>query len=200
MITTIIFDMGYVLNTIHIQKFYEEVLRIPKDEVKKHQVEREWGRKLATSEISLETYFEKVSAHYNIHFSLEDYLKKLNTYVEWNFPLFEFITNELKDSYCLVIFSNNSELFITKQLREDLSSLFTYQVYSCDIRCRKPEKKAYHKLLDQIHTKPESCLFIDDREQNLLPARKLGMKTHQYTSLLKLKKELVALGLIEKKD
>lgn len=196
MITTIIFDMGYVLNTIHIKKFYEEVLHIPKSELKKPQVEREWGRKLATSEISLETYFEKISTHYNLHFSLEDYLKKLHTYIEWNFPLFEFINKELKDNYCLVIFSNNSELFITENMREELDELFTYQIYSCDIKYRKPSIQAYEKLLDILHTQPESCLFIDDKEENLIPAKKLNMKTHQYTGVSNLKKELKLLQII----
>jgi putative hydrolase of the HAD superfamily len=42
---------------------------------------------------------------------------------------------------------------------------------------RKPELKIYRLTLKKLKVKPEECIFIDDKEKNLKPAKKLGIKT-----------------------
>jgi putative hydrolase of the HAD superfamily len=41
----------------------------------------------------------------------------------------------------------------------------------------KPDLRAYHKLLQVIHARPEECVLVDDRVRNLAPGQGLGMTT-----------------------
>lgn len=41
----------------------------------------------------------------------------------------------------------------------------------------KPDLRAYHKLLQVIHARPEECVLVDDRARNLIPGQGLGMTT-----------------------
>ncbi|VVB78143.1 Glyceraldehyde 3-phosphate phosphatase [uncultured archaeon] len=48
---------------------------------------------------------------------------------------------------------------------------------SCDIGMRKPSIKLYKHLIKKLNLKPAEIIFIDNREWNLKPARKMGIKT-----------------------
>ncbi|MCR5399927.1 MAG: HAD family phosphatase [Lachnospiraceae bacterium] len=50
-------------------------------------------------------------------------------------------------------------------------------VISYEIHKVKPEREIYDYLLDKYDLKAEESVFIDDREENLLTARKLGLHT-----------------------
>ena len=41
----------------------------------------------------------------------------------------------------------------------------------------KPQPEIYELLLSRYHLNPEECVFLDDTEKNLPPARALGMAT-----------------------
>ena len=47
---------------------------------------------------------------------------------------------------------------------------------SCDYHIIKPNKEIYIKLFETFNIKPEECFFIDDTEENINIAKKLGMK------------------------
>lgn len=68
--------------------------------------------------------------------------------------------------------------------------IFPNVFLSCDIGIRKPDKKIYEHVIEKLKAKPEECIFIDDREINLAPARKLGFKTILFKNTVLLKKEL----------
>jgi HAD superfamily hydrolase (TIGR01509 family) len=59
---------------------------------------------------------------------------------------------------------------------------------------RKPTQQIYTRVLGMTQADPERCLFVDDREQNLAPARSLGMRTIRFTSGDQLARDLEALG------
>lgn len=54
---------------------------------------------------------------------------------------------------------------------------FDAVVLSCDCGLEKPDPKIYKLTAEKLGVKPEECIFIDDIKENLMPARKLGMKT-----------------------
>lgn len=55
--------------------------------------------------------------------------------------------------------------------------LFDIKIFSCEVGLSKPQPEIYSYTLDKIEVDPESCIYIDDSVENLLPAKKLGMKT-----------------------
>lgn len=48
---------------------------------------------------------------------------------------------------------------------------------SCERELKKPDLEFYELVIREMNVRPQECLFIDDKEENLLPAEKLGMKT-----------------------
>ena len=50
-------------------------------------------------------------------------------------------------------------------------------IWSCQVKCIKPEPAIYKKLIKQFHLDPSRCVFLDDRQTNLDAAAKLGMHT-----------------------
>ena len=63
-------------------------------------------------------------------------------------------------------------------------------IISAKVKLAKPDKKIYLMLMDRYRLMPEECVFIDDREDNLVPARELGMETIHFKSYEELKNEL----------
>jgi len=56
-------------------------------------------------------------------------------------------------------------------------SLFNDLFFSCEKELKKPDLEFYELVIRELNVRPQECLFIDDKEENLLPAEKLGMKT-----------------------
>ena len=53
---------------------------------------------------------------------------------------------------------------------------FNTVILSCRVGMRKPELSIYKLALKKLKVKPEDCIFIDDQNENLKLAKKLGMK------------------------
>ena len=53
-------------------------------------------------------------------------------------------------------------------------------VFSCYVNLIKPDPAIYRCLLEKYGLKAEECLFIDDREDNVVAARELGMQAERF--------------------
>lgn len=63
------------------------------------------------------------------------------------------------------------------------------RVVSAEVHCVKPEPKIYELLLEKYHLQPEETVFIDDLEDNLEAARKLGIQTIHFTDVDSVRKQ-----------
>lgn len=68
-------------------------------------------------------------------------------------------------------------------------------VFSHIVRARKPDMAIYRALLEKTTSKPEECLYIDDKDSLLKSAAELGMKTILFTGPEFLKEELKKYGI-----
>lgn len=57
----------------------------------------------------------------------------------------------------------------------DLHSMFDSVTISAEIGVRKPSRRAYAIACDQLGVTPSDAIMVDDLEQNLVAARRLGM-------------------------
>lgn len=76
-----------------------------------------------------------------------------------------------------------------------LCELFDVFFSSCWVGVRKPTQQIYRRVLGMTQADPGRCVFVDDREQNLAPARALGLHTVRFMSADQLARKLVDLGL-----
>ena len=74
--------------------------------------------------------------------------------------------------------------------RFDLRRYFRCFLSSCYLGVRKPHDAIYERALQIMQTPPEDCLFIDDRSENLEPAKRLKMRTMHFVNADQLRRDL----------
>jgi len=98
--------------------------------------------------------------------------------------------------YRLMTLNNESAELNAHRLKNfGLASIFTAFFSSCWLGVAKPSRRIYDLALAMAQAEPAHSVFIDDREQNLAPARALGMHVVRFTDAATLRRELAALGV-----
>jgi len=93
--------------------------------------------------------------------------------------------------YTLMTLNNESEELNTYRIEKfGISPIFEAFLSSCWLGVRKPIRRFYHRALGIAHAEPASSLFIDDRQQNLIPATTLGMNVVLFQSATQLRSDL----------
>jgi putative hydrolase of the HAD superfamily len=77
-----------------------------------------------------------------------------------------------------------------------LAGLFSAFLSSCWLGVRKPSRLIFERALGIARAVPERALFVDDRQQNLAPARALGFQTLRFTDAESLEAALAERGLL----
>jgi putative hydrolase of the HAD superfamily len=93
--------------------------------------------------------------------------------------------------YTLMTLNNESEELNVHRIDAfGISQIFEAFLSSCWLGVRKPIRRFYHRALGIAHAEPASSLFIDDRQQNLTPAKALGMNVILFRSAAQLRSDL----------
>jgi putative hydrolase of the HAD superfamily len=100
------------------------------------------------------------------------------------------------DALLMTLNNEASELNLHRIATFGLRDIFSAFFSSCWLGVRKPSRTIFERALNIAQVPAEDVLFVDDREQNLLPARALGFETHHYKSADGLERELSARKLI----
>jgi putative hydrolase of the HAD superfamily len=69
---------------------------------------------------------------------------------------------------------------------------FDVLVWSFQLRMAKPDPAIYRYTLNKLGTQPEETLFIDDKLVNIEAAQALGMKGIEFSTVEKLRADLIA--------
>jgi len=76
---------------------------------------------------------------------------------------------------------------------EQKYTLFDVVVFSCLEGTRKPEERIYRILLQRLHAKPDEVIFIDDNEQYVNGAAKVGIHAVRFRNCRQLRTALRSL-------
>jgi putative hydrolase of the HAD superfamily len=94
------------------------------------------------------------------------------------------------------ILSNMGDSVLENMQREfDWLDRFDVLVWSYQLRMAKPDPAIYLHTLQQLGTRPDETLFIDDKRINVEAARDLGMQAIEFISIDNLRDDLMAAGL-----
>jgi len=63
---------------------------------------------------------------------------------------------------------------------KEMYDKFYCHVVSEDIHFMKPSKEFFEVLIEKLRERPEDILFVDDKEDNIEGARRVGLKTLRY--------------------
>ena len=94
-------------------------------------------------------------------------------------PMMMGLLKELKQKGCgIYLLSNMSEHdYLLRQKRFAMFSLFDGHIISALLKISKPNPQIYTALLQKYNLKPDTCLFIDDRINNVEAARTVGIES-----------------------
>ena len=121
----------------------------------------------------------------------------------WNAMLLDFpehrlrVLQQIKKQYRTFLLSNTNETHVTAfeqilQQQHGISNLNNYfekVYYSCRVKMRKPDSEIFKHVLSENNLIAEETVFIDDSEQHIKGALKLGIQAF----LLDKEKDIVVL-------
>ena len=210
-----IFDFGGVLieKTFVLKNLFDMIeadlkISIPREE---NSFIRKIKRSLSSGRISSKEFLERIFEKYYYPYQKKGGAlppKKVNAeyYVELWFDLYSQVTNlssEMAEiierlhqaDYTVSLMSNTHDIHAKSNLLRGFYDIFDHVFLSNEIGFIKPEMEKYKYVLKKLDTKPKRCIFIDDKIQNLVPARELGIIVIRFESLKKFKAQLNELGI-----
>lgn len=180
MVDTIIFDIGSVLVDWNYRTFLDKMFKSEdaRNAVRKCLFENpmyaEFDRGVLEEEevlrkcISLEPKYEK-----EIRFAFKHIGKCV---VQRDFVK-SWILDLKSRGYRVIYLSNYSHNCLKQNKKQlDFLSLMDGGVFSCYVKMAKPDLRIYKLMIDKFNLIPENCVFIDDKNDNIVAGEKCGIE------------------------
>ncbi len=101
--------------------------------------------------------------------------------VLWQFDFTKDWIKDLKKRGYQVLFLSNWSSHLREQAGEklDFLELMDGGVFSYKVKLIKPDHRIYEEIIKKYNLNPEECVFLDDKEKNVIAARECGMNAVQ---------------------
>lgn len=184
MIKAIIFDIGGVLHPINKLITEVDVKKVlaassaSQEEI--DAVYLEYIRKLGRGEITEEVFWNDVCKKLNVeipHDYKEIMRKRLREDIVPFKKTFDLVNDLKKRGFKTYALSNTILPHSEVIEKKGWLGLFDRAFLSHETGMRKPDPEVYKHVLNEIGVKAHEAIFVDDLEENLIPARALGMNT-----------------------
>lgn len=102
------------------------------------------------------------------------------------------LAKKLKKNYKLGLLSNHIEDWLEEMIENHkLRDVFDVIVTSYNSKMAKPDITIFKEIVRKLGVKAGECVYIDDMEKNMPPAKMLGMKTILFKDFEQMKKKLI---------
>jgi putative hydrolase of the HAD superfamily len=200
MIKAIIFDFGGVCVSESISEIYGGLAKsiggITGPQL--YAESRGDANKLSKGEITMHDFWVAVSKNLNKKIDPEKTAKTwLGLHIKYTKVKEDVmdIISSLKKRYKVALLSNVIKMYSEQHRKSNRYSMFDPVILSDEVGMRKPEKEIYELTLNKLGMKADECVFIDDKERNIIPAREMGFKTILFKDAEQMKKELEEFGV-----
>ena len=196
----VVFDYGMVLSNPPHAPAHDELKRITG--LSHEEFERlYWVDRLAYDRGDLTglAFWQKLVKDADLKLS-EDAVSELN---DWDAKMWTTVNpamlawhKQLKENgLCTGILSNMGDS-VLDNIRRNFGWIedFDVLIWSYQHNLIKPEPAIYELLLERLGTLPEETLFLDDKIENIEGAQKLGIRGLQFSTVDRLRDDLVAAG------
>lgn len=181
-VDAVVFDIGNILIRFAPDDFLDQLF--PEDaKLRREMLERVYhGPQWKEFDRGTMTYEEgcaQIAAQYGGR--EEDYMRALTGWIELKTPLEEGwrAAQRCKRAGKRLYLLSNYPQRGYERLREkfaDRFAIFDGDVVSCYVHQMKPEKEIYQTLIERYALDPARTLFIDDMEENIAGAMKMGIQ------------------------
>jgi len=195
MIKTVIFDFARVLTTDRCFPVVAERLskkfgvdeKLIRERLYANEADYMLGKE------STKEFWENACKGLKIPF--DDFKAMLELWYDLNEQMLSFVAI-LKSKYQLILLSDNFEAATPGMRRNKvLNRLFEKMYFSNELHSNKKSKETFQHVLDDIRKNPEECLFIDDKEENLIAPKELRMKVILFKNADQFKKDAMSVGI-----
>jgi epoxide hydrolase-like predicted phosphatase len=104
-------------------------------------------------------------------------VKTYKKFFKRNKELYRYTYQLKKRGHKIAILSDQWHLSKKALINKKNTKKFNTIILSCDVGIRKPDLRIYKLTLKKLGVKAKESIFIDNREWNIKPAKKLRMKT-----------------------
>lgn len=198
MIRAVIFDFGGVIHTFDNRIFLRSILRrtpLDAEEVRSRILDSDLPREFESGRIPPRDFYRAVAERCELAISEAEFVEafvRIFTPIDTTIGLIR----RLKRAYRLALLSNTNEWHFLHHIRSvDVFPLFDAVTLSYEVKAMKPGEAIYRDSLARLGLPPQECVFIDDLEENVEGARKLGIHGIRYDGHEGLLASLRALGV-----
>jgi HAD superfamily hydrolase (TIGR01509 family) len=195
-IKTIIFDLGGVITHggyLGFLKHYCAECFTP--EGKKRILELE--RQVNLANITEREFYLEIEKIFDVHMNPKQMHNQIVKYMKADQGLVHMIPKLKKAK--IALFSNSLGTMAKEilQKRHLTGKKFFDRIFvSNEMHMAKPDQKAYKFVLEKLKVKPAQALMVDDRIENIISARKLGMNGILYKNSRQFGQELKKYQLV----
>jgi len=194
MIKVVIFDAGNVVCKSWLdtaRKYFSKKLGISREEFEHafHACDHD----SAVGKEPIEEFVRKLSGKIGREIDFNEFIKFVLD-VQLNKNVVN-LAKGLGKKYTVAMLSDDCEPN-TSKLRNAVKDAFHEFYFSNELGMRKPDKRIFRTVINKLYTKPDECLFIDDKSENVKAAKSVGMHAVQFVSYEKLLKDLKNHGVI----
>lgn len=154
---------------------------------------REVAASFEVGKCTLDDYLEMTLFGFTRRFSIQDFKQKM---FDQSLPLsgFDILKNVASTGrYFLATLNNESRELNEYRIQQfELKKFFRAFFSSCYLSTMKPSQDMYQLALSITQRRPDECLFIDDRVQNVEAARRCGLHAIRYEDPAQLREQLAA--------
>lgn len=173
----VVFDFGNVIATFDEDSILDQFCNTPEDHaILKHAVFQYWGE-LDEGTCDYHTALEHALSLVperlcpNVRNFFQNWYKHLTPIKE----IWALIRHLKEMGASLYILSNAPTQFAEHATFYEIVQEFDGVVFSGPITMAKPKPEIYQYLFDTYHLKPEECFFVDDKPENIIAGKSLGM-------------------------
>ena len=194
-IKNIIFDFGGVLLDWDPRYLYRKVFKT-EEEIEnflQNICTTEWNAQMDAGKPFAEGVKELIAIHPEYAKEIQMYKDRWTEMISGQIDEGVSILKQVEASHQFKLFGLtnwSSETFPFAYNNYKFLEIFEGIVVSGEEKMKKPEKRIFHLLLERYHLTPEECIFIDDNQNNIDMANKLGIHGILCQDFAKVKEEI----------
>jgi putative hydrolase of the HAD superfamily len=194
MIKAVVFDYGKVISqapNTHVRQDIADAFGVSEEEVGK--LIGKYIGDFRKGKMTEDDFWIKISGDLNKPIPANKYELWRNDFrnkLEISEEMLAFVRFLKAKGIKVAVLSNNIAPYVDVIRKRDGYKDFDIVINSCEVGYCKPDEDIYQLALSKLNLKPEEVLFVDNRQENLDTAQRIGMKTELFTDILKLKQDI----------
>jgi putative hydrolase of the HAD superfamily len=198
-IEAVLFDLGKVLINFSFEpvvKTLHESCSVSRAQLEAVLWDKVLVRRYERGEISTEQFHNYLCERASLNMTLPQFCATWSSVFMPDPLVSEELLANLKRRYPLILISNTNEAhveFIREKYR--VFGYFDHLIFSHEVGALKPDPKIFEHAIALSNRSAEELFFTDDREENIVAAKALGIHAHQFVSEEKLVEALRQAGV-----